>query len=253
MTWTGSDSCCLVISPQLTRALSHAALIEAAGWTASTAAGGLHALTQIERERPYLVIIDPQLEDLSPADLHEILRDDPATAETIILIPGAQLPSRYGGPRDVVVPAGLSVPEGLSRALAQMAELTAPRWADPAAAALEGTLTDLNLTDVLLCAQELQLSGLLIVHLGAEPAHLVVRRGEIIDAEYGALNPSQAATHLLTVPGPGDFRFHLISPDALNGYPRQISLPTSRLLMEAAVQVDHTRAADPLNSALEAS
>ena len=252
MTWGGSDSCCLVVSPHLSRALSHAALIEAAGWTATTAAGGLHALTQIEREKPYLVIIDPHLEDLSPADLHEILRDDPASAETVILIPGAQLPKRYGGPHDVTVPAGLSVPEGLDRALARLGELTAPRWADPDAAALHGTLTSLGLTDVLLCTQDLQLTGLLILHLGAQPAHLVLRRGEIIDAEFGTMPPTQAATHLMSVSGPGEFRFHLISPDALNGYPKQITLPTSRLLMEAAVQIDHSQATSP-NSALEAS
>ncbi|MBZ9752465.1 DUF4388 domain-containing protein [Deinococcus sp. HMF7620] len=244
---------CLVVSPQLSRALSHAALIEVAGWTAATAAGGLHALTQIERERPPLVVIDPLLDDLSPADLHEILRDDPASAQTIVLIAGAQLPSRYGGPFDVVVPAGSSAPEGLARALARMPGPAAPTWDDPEAASLEGDLSDLGLTDVLLCAQELQLSGLLIVHLGAQPAHLVLRRGEIIDAEYAGRAPTQAATLLLSARPEGDFRFHLLSPDALGGYPKQITLPTARLLMEAAVHVDHAHAADSHSSALEAS
>ncbi|MBZ9714002.1 DUF4388 domain-containing protein [Deinococcus multiflagellatus] len=244
---------CLVVSPQLSRALSHAALIEVAGMSASTAAGGLHALTQIERERPPLVVIDPALDDLSPADLHEILRDDPASAETVVLIPGAQLPGRYGGPFDVVVPAGMTAPEGLARALARMPGLSAPTWDDPEAAALEGELSDLGLTDVLLCAQDLQLSGLLLVHLGAQPAHLVLRRGEIIDAECGQRPPTQAVTFLLGARTEGDFRFHLLSPDALGGYPRQITLPTARLLMEAAVHDDHAQAADPLASALEAS
>ncbi|UBV42077.1 DUF4388 domain-containing protein [Deinococcus taeanensis] len=247
----GDGACCLVVSPHLSRALSHAALIEAAGWSASTAAGGLHALTQIERERPALVTIDPALEDLSPADLYEILRDDPATADTIILIPGATLPNRYGGPRDVVVPAGRSTPEGLARALQLLGD--APTWDDAESAALAGELSTLPLTDVLLCAQELQLSGLLLVHLGARPAHMVLRQGEIIDAECGQLSPAQAVTFLLSTRTPGDFRFHQMPPESLNGLPRQITVPTARLLMEAAVHVDHADATDPPVSALEAS
>ncbi|ALW88023.1 DUF4388 domain-containing protein [Deinococcus actinosclerus] len=249
----GDGAACLVVSPHLSRALSHAALIEAAGWSATTAAGGLHALTQIERERPALVAIDPALEDLSPADLHEILRDDPATAGTIVLIPGAHRPARYGGPFDVPVPAGLSAPAGLALALQVLDAQAAPRWHDPEEAALSGELSTLPLTDILLCAQELQLSGLLLIHLGAQPAHLVLRRGEIIDAECGDRPAPQAVTHLLASRVPGDFRFHLMSPDPLSAYPRGVTVPTARLLMEAAVHEDHAHAADPTQSALEAS
>lgn len=247
----GDGAACLVVSPHLSRALSHAALIEAAGWSATTAAGGLHALTQIEREQPVLVTIDPALEDLSPADLHEILRDDPATAQTIVLIPGAQRPARYGGPFDVPVPAGRTAPEALARALQVLGGATAPRWHDPEAAALSGELSTLPLTDILLCAQELQLSGLLLID-AAQPAHLVLRRGEIIDAECGDRTAPQSVTHLLSARAPGSFRFHLMSPDPLDAYPRGVTVPTARLLMEAAVHEDHAHAA-PHQSALEAS
>lgn len=247
----GGGAACLVVSPQLSRALSHAALIEAAGWSATTAAGGLHALTQIEREKPSLVTIDPLLEDLSPADLHEILRDDPATAETIVLIPGAQRPSRYGGPFDVTVPAGLTAPDALALALQMLGGATPPRWHDPESAALSGDLSTLPLTEILLCAQELQLSGLLLIH-AAQPAHVVLRRGEIIDAECGDRTAQQAVTHLLSSRLPGNFRFHLMSPDPLGAYPRGVTVPTARLLMEAAVHEDHAQAAPP-QSALEAS
>ncbi|GGR98161.1 DUF4388 domain-containing protein [Deinococcus sedimenti] len=248
----GDGAACLVVSPHLSRALSHAALIEAAGWTATTAAGGLHALTQIEREKPVLVTIDPLLEDLSPADLHEILRDDPATADTIVLIPGAQRPARYGGPFDVSVPAGLTAPDALALALQALGGATAPTWHDPESAALSGELGTLPLTDILLCAQELQLSGLLLIYHGPQPAHLVLRKGEIIDAECGERTAPQAITHLLSSRAPGDFRFHLMPPDPLSAYPRGVTTPTSRLLMEAAVHEDHAHAA-PQSSALEAS
>jgi Domain of unknown function (DUF4388) len=230
---------CLVVARHLPRAYSHASLIGAAGWSATIAVGGLHALTQIEREHPRLILIDPTIDDLSAAELHEILRDDPASRDTLVLISGETLPPRYGEDNDILVPPGLSSAEHIVYALRAIDVNLAPGWLDAQAAALSGDLSDLPLPDILMCLQDLKLSGLLLLHFGAQAAQIIVQGGEIIDAEYAQASPLESVADLLLSGHDGTFRFHALSPQALASYPRQITVSTQHLLMEAAVEADH--------------
>ncbi|MBB5234782.1 DUF4388 domain-containing protein [Deinococcus budaensis] len=231
---------CLIVSPDAHRALARATLARAAGATAEVAGGGLHALTQIERGRPDLVILDPALDDLTPGDLLEILRDDPATRTTPVLISG-QPPSPDAAPADLWFPPQLSPAETLARALEAAGHPPLP-WTAPEQAPLSGQLQDLDLTELILCVHGLHLSGLLLLRGPQRGGQLTFRQGELLDAEDGPDHGPAGFARLLEPGRAGDFHFHPLEARALQAYPRGLQMPTAQLLMEAAVQRDHLHA-----------
>jgi two-component system phosphate regulon response regulator PhoB len=83
---SGPPSRILVIEDEPDIAALLAFHIARAGYRISTAANGGDGLKSAREERPTLVVLDLMLPDMSGYDVLEVLRNDPSTADTAVLM-----------------------------------------------------------------------------------------------------------------------------------------------------------------------
>lgn len=239
----------LVLSDPRRRA-AVAAFLAAAGSGVIEAEGGLHALTQVERQVPAAVLADPTLADLGADELLEILRSEPATAEVPFFLVAPDPPPWLAGPHNHLLSGPLT-----SRALAHAALEGArhARLADGEAVSrrsvqgavhLRGSLELLSLLDLLGSLSALQKSGCVTVTLAEAEALLLLHGGEIIHAEFLDLWGEAALQRVFAETGrhPAHFAFEAQPGGVMLTLPHSIQVPSSRLLLELAVHLDHLRA-----------
>ncbi|BDP43454.1 hypothetical protein DAETH_34230 (plasmid) [Deinococcus aetherius] len=265
----------LFVMGSFARGRAHALLGSGRGLDASFAEGALYALTRLERIVPDLIVCDETLADMGGEDFFEIVRNDPATARCPFLLIAREKPARLVGPLDLWHAPGLSPQELIGVVLEHLERLgtrppevpgegensfsddlllddaqdggpTPDEALDEGGAGLHGTLELIGLFDLLTFLNQMRKSGQLLVQFGEVVAQFVLDGGEVVSAEYGVLSGEAAfsRTFAMTEATPGaPFTFHPLRQSEVRGLPHTITTPTQHLMLEATVQLDHTRAA----------
>lgn len=213
-----------------------------AGCDAVFAAGGLYALTLLERERCDLLLVRDDLEDLSLDDVIEILVEDDALQRMQVALLSDAPPRFVPGRVQVLpfaTPAGTAVRAVLHRRLGTARPTRSD--AAPMAQAIKGTLDMLGLLELL---QALNASGKTgVLHLDCPDTYsaaIVVDRGRIVHAASGVLEGRTALQHAeaLSRRHPSTrFVFSATSAEAA-GRITSIDTSTERLLLDLALHQD---------------
>lgn len=229
------------------RARLQALLAEQAGVQAVVAGGGLYALTQLERGRPDAIICDDDLGDLRGEELFDIVRSDPATAWVPFYLLADEAPQNFIGPLNRLLSPRFTSQQVLEAVLRQAAPGRQP-LDGTRDVQLRGTLEIISLFDLVVSLNQMRKGGQLLVGIGYDQAQFMLREGEVVMTEFRGVSGEQAFSDAFvateTAPTAG-FSFHALSPQTLTQLPGSISKPTSRLLMEVAVHLDHMRAQRP--------
>jgi len=237
----------LLVIPDDLRRTVLAALAAAEGIDVITASGSLQALTQLERNHPDLILCDGQPGDLSAQEFYEIVRSELTTSCTPLLLITDQPLSWLDPLCDLSASHTRTSLELLQLLGASFNHdpfgLTAPTPV-PDEAQMSGTLERMSLFDLLVSLNQARQTGRLVLKIGTYQALLYLLDGEIQHAEYQGQFGSEALTRTLsaTEPAPTSTFSLTVVPDSLfQQLPTTLPLPTSRLLLELAVQLDHLR------------
>lgn len=258
------------------RAVSLARAAQQRGLTVSVAESGMHALTQLERGRPDLIVCDETLPDMRGADLLEIVRGDGDSADLpVVLLTSGPLPE-VRGPLDRTLPPGLTPEALMAQVLSGAAgessagdtpdpslllddllllddeeEPQAPApSAHPPSGQLGGTLDPEGFLDLLMFLSHTRRSGELAVRLGGDPAEarLGLVGGELWTASCGAARGEAAVGAVFGAvhqSGRAEFAFAPLPPTDLQAAPREITVPTAHLLLHTTVQFDEAHTSPP--------
>lgn len=214
---------------------------------------GLHALTQLERSPPDVIICDNRLNDLSGAEFHEIIRSEPGTRGTPLLML-SDTPLSWLDPRlDVNVPY-TSTSRELVAALVEFLRRSAQVGGQQGAfaegtdlAQISGLLDVMNLFDVITTFNQMRRTGRILVTVEKTEALIYLLSGKVRHVEYGEASgqPALLDTFVDTYALPTSSFAFTVAPETLVvQLPETITLETSRLLLEIAVQLDRIHADD---------
>ncbi|GAA4004332.1 DUF4388 domain-containing protein [Deinococcus rubellus] len=216
---------------------------------------GLHALTQLERSPPDVIICDDRLGDLSGAEFHEIVRSEPGTRSTPLLLL-SDTPHHWLDPHlDLSVPY-TSTSRELVAALMKLIRRSTQTQGQlggfgdaPDPAQISGTLEIMNLFDVITTFNQMRKTGRILVNVAGAEALIYLLSGEIRHTEYGIASghPALLQAFVDTYELPTSFFVFTVAPDPLvECLPETITLQTSRLLLETAFQLDRIHSEDIL-------
>jgi CheY-like chemotaxis protein len=232
--------------------------LRGAGYEVSVAASGSFALTQLEWDRPALIVTQARVDDMDGCEFFGLVRSDPKTGEIpFLLLAGlerhiAAQAAEHGVDR--LSTGHVSVPGFLAEVRAILTgepakpapAPAAPPVAEPPAQVMRGTL---DVMDLPALAQAIAMggkTGRLTIGLGAGPGALEFEGGQLVHAEFGGESGEQAFTDLVCASqaeGSGDFCFSP-SPRAQAGkLPRTVHRSVDRLLLRIAAGIDEGRAA----------
>ena len=229
------------------------------GYEVSVAASGSFALTQIEWDRPHLIVTQARVDDMDGCELFGLVRSDPKTGDIpFLLLAGlerhiAAEAAEHGVDR--LCTGHVSVRlflDGVRALLAGEPAASAPAPAVPAAPAeppaqvMRGTL---DVMDLPALAQAIAMggkTGRLAVKLAAGPGVLEFEAGQLVHAEFGEESGEQAFTDLVCASqaeGAGDFCFSPVPREQTGKLPRTVHRSVDRLLLRIAAGIDEGRAA----------
>ena len=222
------------------------------GMEVLSTSSGLQALTQLERNTPDIIICDDLMSDLSAMEFHEIIRSEPETRETTLLLVTDAPPLWLDPKYDVCIPSGYSSRDLVMRLVEKTTRLAKDPFRlqslDPAPtnAQMRGTLEVVNLFDLIVSFNQMLKTGRIIVNVGDTEAMIYLLRGEVWHVEYGNISGKRA---LLTAFADSDraptssFAFDVVTEALVERLPQTVRMFTSRLLLEIAVHLDHVRSA----------
>jgi len=238
----------LVIPDDLKRAVL-AALAAAEGLEVISTSSSLQALTQLERNPPDLILCDDQPGDLSAREFYEIVRSEAVTGCTpLLLVTDQPLPwldplcdlsaSHDRTSLELLDLLGASIhhkhdPFGLSAPGPVADEVQ-----------MSGTLELMSMFDLLSSLCQVQKTGRIVLKIGPNQALLYLLDGEVRHVEYKGLFGHEALIRILiaTELAPASTFSITVTLNLLfQQLPPTVTLPTSRLLLEMAVQLDHLR------------
>lgn len=176
----------LLIMPEGGRRAGLAEFARLAGAVVHEADGALPALTHLERLRPDAIVCDARLEDMDGAELHGVVRSDPAFEDTVFALLGGELPASA---RDLALNEDATPAEVLN-------ELRFALRGDPAREAVRGSLGHLNWDDVLGALSAGARDGTLEVSVGCSSVGAELAAGQLVRARYGLLEPEAALSAL---------------------------------------------------------
>lgn len=232
------------------RAGTYASLAGSAGVSLVQADGALHALTQLERTQVSAIICEADMGDMGGAEFRSVVHAENQTSGVpVFILPDPQV---LAGESLLQAPAP-SGPEVLRQAL-QVCGVSPEALPVPMnsalAAQLQGDLEQFQLGDLLGWVAEMRLSGHWLVTVedragDRRSAHLVMSGGDLTYGEYSGLVGKNAVFALLQAIARlprTTFAFYKTSqiPAVRCGNLHQT---TARLLIELAVDIDHSGAA----------
>jgi CheY-like chemotaxis protein len=232
--------------------------LRGAGYEVSVAASGSFALTQLEWDRPDLIVTQARVDDMDGCEFFGMVRSDPKTGEIpFLLLAGlerhiAALAAEHGVNRlstgHVSIRGFLADVRGLL-AGEPVAAASAPpvaAVAEPPAQVMRGTL---DVMDLPALAQAIAMggkTGRLTVGLGAGAGALEFEGGQLVHAEFAGESGEQAFTDLVCASqaeGNGDFCFSPTPREQAGKLPRTVHRSVDRLLLRIAAGIDEGRAA----------
>jgi CheY-like chemotaxis protein len=229
------------------------------GYEVSVAASGSFALTQIEWDRPHVIVTQARVDDMDGCELFGLVRSDPKTRDIpFLLLAGlerqiAAQAAAHGVDRLCTGHVSMRVFVDGVRALltgepaagaSAPAASAAPK--EPSAQVMRGTL---DVMDLPALAQAIAMggkTGRLTVTLTPGVGVLEFEGGQLVHAEYGGESGEQAFTDLVCgsqAEGAGDFCFAPVARDQTGKLPRTVHRSVDRLLLRIAAGIDEGRAA----------
>lgn len=222
------------------------------GYEVSVAASGSFALTQIEWDRPHVIVTQARVDDMDGCELFGLVRSDPKTRDIpFLLLAGlerhiAAQAAAHGVDRLCTGHVSMRVFLDGVRALltGEPAASAAPK--EPPAQVMRGTL---DVMDLPALAQAIAMggkTGRLTVTLTPGVGVLEFEGGQLVHAEYGGEIGEQAFTDLVCASqaeGAGDFCFSPVARDQTDKLPRTVHRSVDRLLLRIAAGIDEGRAA----------
>jgi|RhiMethySRZTD1v2_1073278.scaffolds.fasta_scaffold01337_6 CheY-like chemotaxis protein len=230
------------------------------GYEVSVAASGSFALTQLEWDRPHVIVTQARVDDMDGCELFGLVRSDPKTGDIpFLLLAGldrhiaAQAAAHHvdrlctGHVSMRVFLEGVrALLAGEAGAGASAPAANAAPPAEPHAQAMRGTLEVMDLPAL---AQAIAMggkTGRLTVTLAPGAGVLEFENGQLVHAEFGGESGEQAFTDLVCasqVEGAGDFCFSPVSREQTGKLPRTVNRSVDRLLLRIAAGIDEGRAA----------
>jgi CheY-like chemotaxis protein len=237
--------------------------LRGAGYEVSVAASGSFALTQLEWDRPQVIVTQARVDDMDGCELFGIVRSDPKTGDIpFLLLAGlerhiAAEAAAHGVDRLCTGHVSVRVFLEDVRALLAgepVAPVPAPASApapaaapaEPPAQVMRGTL---DVMDLPALAQAIAMggkTGRLSLELAAGPGTLEFEAGQLVHAEFGGESGEQAFTELVCASqaeGSGDFCFSPVPREQAGKLPRTVHRSVDRLLLRIAAGIDEGRAA----------
>jgi CheY-like chemotaxis protein len=229
------------------------------GYEVSVAASGSFALTQIEWDRPHVIVTQARVDDMDGCELFGLVRSDPKTRDIpFLLLAGlerqiAAQAAAHGVDRLCTGHVSMRVFVDGVRALLTgepAAGASAPAASavpkEPPAQVMRGTL---DVMDLPALAQAIAMggkTGRLTVTLAPGVGVLEFEGGQLVHAEYAGETGEQAFTDLVCASqaeGAGDFCFSPVARDQTGKLPRTVHRSVDRLLLRIAAGIDEGRAA----------
>ena len=229
------------------------------GYEVSVAASGSFALTQLEWDRPHVIVTQARVDDMDGCELFGLVRSDPKTGDIpFLLLAGlerhiAAQAAEHGVDRLCTGHVSMRLFLDSVRALlagepASSAPVApAPATpAEPPAQVMRGTL---DVMDLPALAQAIAMggkTGRLTVTLAAGPGVLEFETGQLVHAEFGGETGEQAFTDLVCTSqadSAGDFCFSPSPREQTGKLPRTVHRSVDRLLLRIAAGIDEGRAA----------
>jgi CheY-like chemotaxis protein len=233
--------------------------LRGAGYEVSVAASGSFALTQLEWDRPDVIVTQARVDDMDGCELFGLVRSDPTTGEIpFLLLAGlerhiAAQAAEHGVDRlstgHVSVPLFLADVRGLlvrESAPVAPAPPVPPAPPEPVAQVMRGTL---DVMDLPALAQAIAMggkTGRLTLGLATGPGALEFESGQLVHAEFGGETGEQAFADLVCASqaeGNGDFCFSPMSREQNGKLPRTVHRSVDRLLLRIAAGIDEGRTA----------
>jgi CheY-like chemotaxis protein len=229
------------------------------GYEVSVAASGSFALTQLEWDRPHVIVTQARVDDMDGCELFGLVRSDPKTGDIpFLLLAGldrhiAAQAAAHGVDRlctghvsmrvfleSVRVLLGGEPGPGTSAPAASVAP------PEPHAQVMRGTLDVMDLPALTQAIAMGGKTGRLTVTLAPGAGVLEFESGQLVHAEFGGESGEQAFTDLVCASqaeGAGDFCFSPVSHEQTGKLPRTVHRSVDRLLLRIAAGIDEGRAA----------
>lgn len=234
-----------VLVPNLARAQVIRQLLEVSGVHAHLSDGALPALTELERSHVDAVICTEDAGDMTGEDFRDILRIEPSTRLTPVFLLTSSGQGRTVEPPNYNLPETVSTLELVRQVLAAVQVDGLPDFLNNQTKGdLHGEMTDVGLSELLTWVAEQEMDGHWRVEAGGQSGYLLMRRGDVIYAEFGEYSGRTAMLEILDQIGlnpDSQFSFYR-APLPAGPQPRNIEERTERLLMEVTVDLDHRNA-----------
>jgi CheY-like chemotaxis protein len=246
----------LLVDPEPDSRAAFERALKGAGYEVSAAASGSFALTQLEWDRPHIIVTQARVDDMDGCELFGIVRSDPKTRDIPFLLL-AGLERHIAGQAaeagvDRLCTGHVSVVgflDGIRALLAGEpvpAAATAPAAAEPAPQVMRGSLDVMDLPALTQAIAMGGKTGRLALELAAGPGTLEFEAGQLVHAEFGGESGESAFTDLVCSSqseGRGDFCFTPLPREQTGKLPRTIHRSVDRLLLRIAAGIDEGRAA----------
>lgn len=236
----------LLIDGQKVRAKQLAGRLEPAGFEVLLADSSLYALTMLEWQRPDLVVIHGDVDDMPSHELCAIIKQDAVLSYVPMVLLGAPKPAVriHATPGfDLVVPE--TEIEMLALRLLALLEIGPRAEPEPVTKTAAGSSNlEALITD---SALGLKTGLLMISSEDVGPRFLVFDNGEIIHAVYGDLSGSRALARILYEikrAAAAAARFEPISRSRIAIWPRSIAPAQRQQLLELPQDQDESSTAE---------
>ncbi|CAN5845238.1 hypothetical protein BH24DEI2_BH24DEI2_14250 [soil metagenome] len=239
----------LIVIADPIRAAGLGKVLNNEGFTCQLAEGGFYALTMLERNRPDAIIASRDVLDMDGFDLYEIIRSDENLSKIAFVLLDDTVAAQLTFPNDVALPQdadGAAVAAALQpfRPLVFDAEkLKARPRLGKRGSQLGGTLEVLTLFDLVMSLTQNGRSGTLQLLIEDDEASISLRKGEVVHAAAENLVGEDAFKYIFIQAELADHTEFLFDAADDSVITPTIGKSVRELLFQAAVELDHKRAA----------
>jgi DNA-binding response OmpR family regulator len=216
--------------------------LKKAGYSVTTAADGVDALSKIELSTPDLILSDTKLPGLDGYAFVRRLKERPewGAIPVVFLTSQKSIEDKIRG-LELGVEDYLTKPIFVRELIARVnllltrrtQEGIATRQSQTGRTKFQGSIQDMAVVDLLQTFEVSRKSGVLHVHNNAHSAKILFREGKIIDAQLGALRGEEAVYRtLIWNDGSFEVEFTIVKAEDI------IEVSTQGILMEGMRRVD---------------
>jgi CheY-like chemotaxis protein len=228
------------------------------------AAGGLYAMTMLERERPQLILSRADLGDMSGAELCAMVQRDPSLSGTRVVLLARNLEEKLQAERegdfDLVLLEDRAVDVLANRLLHLLRRGDSPPVPEaspigrPSAQVISGSLGILSFAELTQAFSQTGKTGRLSLDVEGEAGEVIFVDGRVRHAVFRERRGAVAFNRLFADSEKTtnvDFHFAPMNREEVQGEPQTIDQTAQQLLLSAAVSLDeHNTVGDRERSAM---